>query len=240
MSTPKYRSEFRVPSSELCVAVAGPSVLIPEPGTRNLEPGTLNPEPGTLNPERRKSAGLSLVELIVFIVIVSAAVAGVLGALNVSTRASADPVIQKQALAIAEAVLEEVQLMPFTYCDPDDANAASALNTAGCAAAVENPGPEALDVPPTGPAETRTGTVRPFDNANDYNLFSMGPGISDITGAPITGLDAYTATVNVASQALGVIPASDSLLITVTVTGPGNTTATLHGYRVRYAPNALP
>jgi MSHA pilin protein MshD len=31
-----------------------------------------------------------------------------------------------------------------------------------------------------------------------------------------------------------------SLLITVTVTGPGNTTVTLNGYRTRYAPNALP
>jgi MSHA pilin protein MshD len=194
----------------------------------------------TSNLKRRKSLGLSLVELIVFIVIVSTAVAGVLGALNVATRGSADPIIQKQALAIAEAVLEEVQLMPFTYCDPEDANAATALNIAGCAAAVENPGPEALDVPPTGPAETRTGTVRPFDNVNDYNLFSMGPGISDITGAPITGLDAYTATVSVANQALGAVPASESLLIAVTVTGPGNTTAVVHGYRVRYAPNALP
>ena len=70
--------------------------------------------------------------------------------------------------------------------------------------------------------------------------FSIGPGIIDITGAAITGLGGYTATVSVASQALGGIPASDSLLITVTVTGPGNTIAALHGYRVRYAPNALP
>jgi MSHA pilin protein MshD len=61
-----------------------------------------------------------------------------------------------------------------------------------------------------------------------------------MTGTAITGLDGYTATVNVVNQALGAIPASDSLLITVTVTGPGNTTAVLHGYRVRYAPNALP
>jgi MSHA pilin protein MshD len=196
---------------------------------------------GIWNFERRRSLGLSLVELIVFIVIVSTAVAGVLGALNLATRGSADPMIQKQALSIAEAVLEEVQLMPFTYCDPDDANAATALNTAGCAAAAEiTMGPEGLNVPPGGPAETRTGTVRPFDNVNDYHGFSIGPGITDLTGAPITGLDAYTATVSVANQALGAIPASDALLITVTVTGPGNTTATLHGYRVRFVPNALP
>jgi MSHA pilin protein MshD len=203
---------------------------------------------GTWNFERRKSLGLSLVELIVFIVIVGVAVAGVLGALNVSTRASADPVIQKQALAVAEAVLEEVQLMPFTYCDPDDPQAATAQSAAvgptGCtaAASVENLGAEAT--PPYGP-ETRLSVTTPYDNVNDYNTFSM-TGMTDISGNPITGLGAYTVVVGVAGQAFAAfgggraIPAADSLLVTVTVTGPGNTTAVLHGYRVRYVPNALP
>lgn len=193
----------------------------------------------------RLQRGVSLVELIVFIVIVSAAAAGVLLALSTSTRASADPMIQKQALAIAEALLEEVQLQAFTYCDPDDPQAATALSAAvgatGCtaAASVENPGAEATA--PYGP-ETRQSATNPYDNVNDYNGFGMGPGITDITGAAIAGLELYSATVSVAGQALGAIPASDSLLITVTVTGPpgSNTTVVLHGYRVRYAPNALP
>ena len=174
-----------------------------------------------------------------FIVIVSVAVAGVLGALSMATRASADPLIQKQALAVAEALLEEVQLQPFTYCDPDDPNAATALNTAGCTAGgAEAIGPE-LSAPYG--LETRTGGTTPFDNVNDYHGYSMS-GITDITGTPITGLENYIASVTVANQALGTIPASDSLLITVTVTGPpgSNTTVVLDGYRVRYAPNALP
>ncbi|MBI3938383.1 MAG: type II secretion system protein [Betaproteobacteria bacterium] len=181
-----------------------------------------------------------MVELIVFIVIVSTAIAGVLGAMNVATRGSTEPMIEKQALAIAEALLEEVQLMPFTYCDPDDANAATAVNAGGCAAAVEAIGPEGVDVPPTGPAETRTGAVRPFDNVNDYHGFSMAGGISDLAGNTIAGLDQYSASVTVAGQAIGAVPASDAQLVIVTVTGPANTTVTLHGYRVRYAPNALP
>jgi len=185
--------------------------------------------------------GISLIELIIFIVVIGVAVAGVLAAFISSTRASADPMIQKQALAIAEAVMEEVQLMPFTFCDPDDANAATAADTAGCASANENNlVPEALDVPPTGPAETRAGTERPFDNVNDYNGFNMGPGISNISGTAITGLESYSASVTVANQALSAIPGADSLLITVTVTGPASTTVVLHGYRTRYAPNALP
>jgi MSHA pilin protein MshD len=71
-------------------------------------------------PSQRKSRGVSLIELIVFIVIVSAAVAGIIGVMTITTQSSADPVIRKQALAIAEAMLEEVRLQPFTVCDADD------------------------------------------------------------------------------------------------------------------------
>src|SRR5215470_7774406 len=87
----------------------------------SLEFGFRSAPTTPFNSQLRKSAGLSLVELIVFIVVVGLAVAGVLGALSLATRASADPMIQKQALAIAEALLEEVELRPFTFCDPDDA-----------------------------------------------------------------------------------------------------------------------
>ena len=190
--------------------------------------------------ERRRARGVTLLELIVFIVVVSVAVVGVLTALNLSNSASTDPMIQKQALAIAEALLEEVQLQPLTYCDPDDPNAATALNAAGCTGGAGG----LLDESrlPLGPevGETRTGTTWPFDNVSDYNGFSMGPGITDISGNAITGLGSYSASVAVAQQALGAIPAAESLLVTVTVTGPSNITVKLDGYRVRYAPNTLP
>ncbi|MFA6986493.1 MAG: prepilin-type N-terminal cleavage/methylation domain-containing protein, partial [Arenimonas sp.] len=55
---------------------------------------------------RRRQAGLSLIELVMFIVIVGVAVAGVLSVLTVTAQHSADPMIQKQAQAIAEAMLE--------------------------------------------------------------------------------------------------------------------------------------
>ena len=194
----------------------------------------------------RAEHGISLIELIVFIVIVGIAVAGVVGALSMATRASADPMIQKQALAIAEALLEEVQLQPFTYCDPDDPQAATAQSAAvgatGCteAGSVENL-MAAETTPPYGP-EDRLSATNPYDNVNDYNSLPTMLGITDLTGAAIPGLGGYTATVSVANQALAPVPASESLLITVTVTGPTgtNTTVVLDGYRVRYAPNALP
>jgi MSHA pilin protein MshD len=192
--------------------------------------------------------GITLIEQIFFIVVVSIAMVGVLAVLNTTSRSSADTLVRKQALAIAEAVLEEVQLMSFTYCDPDDPQAATALSSAvsatGCTetGSVENIGAESTV--PYGP-ETRTGASTPFDNVSDYHGFSMA-GMSDINGATITGLDAYAASVSVAAQgvaAFGGKPAivgGEALLITVTVTGPADTTIVLHGYRMRYAPNALP
>jgi len=210
-----------------------------------VDPSVFNPKPETRNPKRRSSTGLSLIELIVAIVVIGVAVAGVLAAITVSTRSSADPMIQKQALAIAEAFLEEVQLQPFTYCDPDDANAATALSAVvnpatDCDATVEGLGAE---------GEDRYSTTTPFDNVNDYNGFDSSTaspaGIRNINQDLISGLDGYRVTVAVAGQPLSGIGDDangrpQSLLITVTVTGPGNTTVTLHGYRLRYAPNALP
>ena len=197
----------------------------------------------------RAEHGVSLVELIVFIVIVGIAAAGVVGALSMATRASTDPMIQKQALAIAEALLEEVQLQPFTYCDPDDPNAASALSAGGCTGGAGGPNDESLLVAgQLGPeaGETRYSATTPYDNVSDYNGFPtpLVPGITDITGAAITGLENYTASVTVVNQTLGAITAAsgEAVLITVTVDGPPgtNTRVVLDGYRVRYAPNALP
>jgi len=186
--------------------------------------------------------GISLIELIIFIVVIGVAVAGVLAAFISSTRASADPMIQKQALAIAEALLEEVQLQPFTYCDPDDTAAAAALSSADCSGGAGGANDESR-TPLTHEGESRT-SVPLFDNVSDYNGLTVDP-ITNINGTAL-GLNGYSATIAVATQgigAIGIIPAipvDEALLITVTVTGPGNTTVVLHGYRVRYAPNALP
>jgi len=193
--------------------------------------------------EARRPRGATLIELIMFIVVVGAAVTGVLGAISYATRASVDPMIQKQALAIAEAVLEEVQLMPFTYCDPDDPNAAAAISAAGCTGGAGGANDEGRLPLGAEAGETRLSIATPYDNVSDYSGFVMAGGVVDIAGNPVPmpELAAYTATVAVAGQALGGIAAGESLLVTVTVTHPSlNPGLVLHGYRVRYAPNALP
>ena len=187
----------------------------------------------------KRQRGATLVELVVFIVVVGTAVVGVLTVLELSTKSSADPMVQKQALAIAEAILEEAQLQPFSYCDPDDANAATALGAADCTGGANGPNDEGRLPLGFEAGETRTSAATPFDNVSDYNGLDI-VGITDMTGAAIPGLGAYRARVTVANQALGAVPAADALLITVRVDGPGDTIVVVDGYRVRYAPNALP
>jgi MSHA pilin protein MshD len=171
--------------------------------------------------------------LLIFIVVVSIALLGTLIVMNTTTARSSDPLNRKQMLAIAEALLEEVGLMPFTYCDPDDANVTTASSAAGCASMQESMGPEA--------GETRYSAATPFDNVNDYDAFTMS-GIRDVGGGSIAPLAGYSARVTVTPQALSgtglTVPAAASVRIAVTVTGPGNETITLEGYRTRYAPKS--
>lgn len=184
------------------------------------------------HPRTRRQAlrGLSLIELIVFMIVLSTALAGVLQIFVQATASSADPAIRRQALAIAQSLLEEVQLMPFTFCDSDDANVETASSAAGCASAADAIGPEA--------GEGRFATPQ-FDHVNDYHGYTMTAGIVDITNAPVAGLSAYSASVGVAAAALSTITAAsgDALRITVTVTGPGGVSLALDGYRSRHAPN---
>lgn len=213
-----------------------------------LQPTDMTPHrvyPLQAAPARKRCRGVSLVELVVFILIVSVGIGGILGVMNLTTRTSADPLAHKQALAIAEAYLEEVLAMPFTYCDPDDANAATAESTGPvnpadptvCATNLEVMGAENM-----GGLETRGSATLPYDNVNDYNSLPTGVP-ANVDGTPIVNLGNYQVAVAIVPQSLtdgtNAVPAAASLRVTVTVTGPG-TTVVLDGYRTRYAPNALP
>lgn len=63
---------------------------------------------------RSRARGVTLVELIVAIVIIGVALAGVLMVFIRNTSASADPLVWHQATAIAEAYLEEALTKNFT------------------------------------------------------------------------------------------------------------------------------
>lgn len=169
----------------------------------------------TKRPGQLLQHGFTLIELIVFIVVVSVGVVGILSVLNITAQHSADPVYPKQALAIAEALMEEIQAKDFAAPATGDFPSA---------------------IPPAVPAVTDR---QYFDNVADFNNYgaaSLGPvvlraGIFDITGNAIASLAAYRVLVSVTDGTLNSIPA---WLITITVTDPGGSTHVFTGYRINY------
>lgn len=186
-----------------------------------------------------RQRGISLVELIVFIVIVGVGVAGLVVTMNSSVRFSADPMQSKQSLAIAESLLNEILHQPNTWCDPDDANAATAQAYAGCATNPQN----VLGATPN--TERRDGsglTGEFFDNVRDYAGFAMD-NIADPTGVSV--IPGYRAEVVIAEVGASFgIPVDAALEITVTAcravvpsaSCAGRDAIALTGYRFRYAP----
>ncbi|QJE02653.1 type II secretion system protein [Massilia forsythiae] len=195
--------------------------------------------------DMRRQRGVTLVELIIFIVIIGVALTGILAVMNLTTQRSADPVRRKQALILAEGLLEEVELAKFSYCDPASSNADTAASSAACTI------PETWGQAGNEPATT----TRPFDNVNDYvsapntatAAFDVNGVLSDANGNALN-LTGYTARLTISPAALGGIGTASSstgasantevLRIRVEIGYDGQTLA-LDGYRTRYAPNSL-
>lgn len=182
-----------------------------------------------------RERGVTLVELIIAIVIISIGVIGILGVISTSTSSSADPLRRKQAMMIAESLMEEVQLAHFTFCDPADPNSDTAASTADCT------------IPENWGAEP--GNSRPFDNVNDYvsapgvasAVFMSGASITDATGNAFN-VAGYTASLMVTPAAVGGVgaagAAADTAVLRITVTvNYGGDSIVLDGYKARYAPN---
>jgi MSHA pilin protein MshD len=67
-----------------------------------------------INPPASRQSGISLIELIMFIVIVGIALAGITLVMQQTTGHSADTMLRKQALTVAESLLEEIEAHPFS------------------------------------------------------------------------------------------------------------------------------
>ncbi len=179
----------------------------------------------------RLQAGISLIEVVIFIVILGIGIAGLTSLMGSVVRDSANPMLQKQSVAIAESMLEEIMLQPYTICDP----AAYHHDTGTCDHA-EATGP--ID---GGLTQTRFDPGASFNNVNDYHGYNS-TGIRSINDGTtvIAGLENYSVAVAVV-EANGEFPAAsvtagNALRIDVTVTDPTGQTTILTGYRLRYAP----
>lgn len=66
----------------------------------------------------RAQSGASLIELIMFILIVGMGVVAMVRFMANISQNNVSPMIRKQGVAIAESLLEEILLQPFTICEP--------------------------------------------------------------------------------------------------------------------------
>jgi MSHA pilin protein MshD len=152
-----------------------------------------------------KQRGISLVELIIFIVIISVALAGILLVMNQVTAHSADPLIRKQALAVAESMLEEIRLQD--------------LSGAACAGTLGADAPRSVAT-----------TVCDYDG---YSTTAGILDFS--TNAAVPGLGSYNITsvavAQIASMGGTPINAGSGVEITVTVADPTGATIAATGYR---------
>jgi MSHA pilin protein MshD len=183
--------------------------------------------------EPRQGRGFTLIDVLVLITLLGI-VAGAVTALFMNmAKQSAEVMRTRQVISVAQSLLNEIEMMPFTNCDPN-------ISVSGCGPTAEAMGPEA--------GEVRYHTVATtlntrFDNVNDYNGFTEPnvrcAGICDIQGTVLnpagSTLEGCTSAVTVAPQAMTGIANTEGLLITVTITCPGITRLTLQGVRTRYA-----
>jgi MSHA pilin protein MshD len=195
---------------------------------------------------KRASRGFSLIDVLLVIVLLGIVATGLA---TVSGRLAAQSALSlktRQAMTLAQGLLEEVRHAPFTYCDGVDELAPNVTGAfpgpGGCPTQVDLMGPE--------PGESRYAAGSRFDGVTDYQNFEMpGPGcagLCDMTGYLLNGagstLAGCSTRVTMVAQALATIPARDAynrpqvLRIAVTVTCPGLDPLVVDTVRVRHAP----
>lgn len=157
--------------------------------------------------------GASLVELILSITIVSIALVGLMLAIPMTTGHGGDPMVRQQAIAIAEAYMEEILLQPY------DEWVASGSADVG--------GPEA--------GETRA----TYDDINDYDAITNAK-VQYRGSGELEELLNYRVSVTVddSYDSLGpatqTIAGNDAKQVTVTVTHDSGDSVVLRAYRTRY------
>jgi len=160
----------------------------------------------------RCERGMSLVELVMAIVIVSAALSGVLLTFDFGTARSADPMLQTQAQSVARAYLEEI--IGQAYDDPDgnesgevratfdDVDDYHALSNNGCVA---------------------TSSACP----------SLGDCACDQLGQPVDELPDYVVAVTVSNTTLGAVAARRVDVLVTHAVNP-DLRVNFSGYRTSY------
>ncbi len=150
--------------------------------------------------------GVTLIEMVMSIVILSVALTSILLVTSLTSRSNADPLIVVQSAAVAEAYLEEILVR--NYYDPS------------------NPGV----ICPAAEA-----TRAEWDNVCDYNGLTDN-GAEDQGGNAVAGLENYTiqVTVDTTANLNGLSGDTNVIRVDVRVTHSDLVDLTVSGYRTNF------
>lgn len=153
--------------------------------------------------------GLSLIEILVFMVIVSVGLSGMLSTFQVTLQRSADPLIQRQMLAVAESLLDEILTRDF-------APAADSF------------------VPSSKACDTFRVERAQYDDVADYDGVTDCPVYSLADNTAVAGLEAYRVSITAASASgLNGLNSAEAIKVIVTLR-QADQSLTLQGWRTNY------
>lgn len=161
-----------------------------------------------MNRPFRSQQGMTLIELITSIVILSVSLVAIIGVYSNSSANSATPMARIQANFIANAYLEEIMLRAYT--DPLTAPLAD-----------------------SGSCEAGETSRALYDDVNDYNCVNDTNGAIDQNGNAVTGLGAYNVDINVTGTTLNGAVAQ-KIDVIVTRDNLDSINILLSAYRVNY------
>ena len=147
-----------------------------------MSAGKNTPPPGATGCQ----SGTTMIELLASIVIISIATLGLMLAISSVVGGSADPMIENQASAIAEAYLEEASLVGF--CDPDFLNPGETCRNQ-CTSSVCSGGCGSR-------AAFQEASRDLFDDVCDYDVITNAA-VTDRNGVAISPLAEYSVSVDV-------------------------------------------
>jgi len=161
---------------------------------------------------RSTQTGATLVELVITIVIISVAIAGVVGAFSLIAGRSADPLNQTRAVKLAQLYMDEILTQKYDDQTPQ-----------GGFPKFSGP----CSIGPDGEGRTT------FDDVDDYDGLSGAP--STATGSALTGYSGFAISISVTCAGTEVgLPSEEAKRIDLDITAPGNQTFSFTAYRANF------
>ena len=177
---------------------------------------TLKPSPKEFLYKRRQQ-GVSLVELVISIVILSIAMVAVMSSFSVSMKHSADPLWRNKTLKLAQVYLDEILSKNYDHATP--VGGVPFVAAPSCLASY------------LGPDSTETRAV--FNDVDDYDGLADSPPVS-LTGSLDSSYNDYSVAITVACDTGDLVAASGTnhaKKIVVIVTPPNESPVSFSAYK---------